>query len=518
MTTSHPDALPAISGEMILGEDTAGCVCVVASYVAVASLVSAATEDAGRRVMMSPALGDFVELTFVSIGPEPGQSGDRSAAVRRLTKSVLESDSQAGRSYFAVVVADPSAAEVERVLIECANSPFLAQLPIHLHGIAAREDRSNARNIVGSRQVAVADPGGWGQEYLVGELRRYADGLMRYFAAGQEGLSRSALDSIRARYEDYAVREHGEESPVPSVAAAAETPALPTSSGVSGPVVVSPSPAAGPLIPGPPSSAAQPSPPADVQLRRPDSLAQAVPGVPAYAPAVQAEIQQLPAARPRLGRLLNPRWHRARPPEPAAADQAVAPRVSALAYLLVVGDEIADDPAAWQRSRTALLTVDEKIASLRQATYSVRLLQGNELALRGETRPAGQLSRRDVKAPVSDADFAGVLAELRTITRRDFAHSTKPAARPAVIFFVSEPPLADSVTAEAFCELAGQATVIWVIPKELMDLMSSVFTNCDGVHVVEDGDSATDDIADVLNANTIAADTVESSAADDARA
>jgi len=199
--------------------------------------------------------------------------------------------------------------------------------------------------------------------------------------------------------------------------------------------------------------------------------------------------------------LLDARWTRANPPDPPEPDQAITPGISGLAYLLIVGDAIADDPAAWQRSRAALLAVDQKIAALRQAAYTVRLIEGDEEALRGEARPAGRLSRRDVRRPVSDADFAEVLNEIRKMIRRDIARTTgsgKSLARPAAVFFAPEPPLADSVTAEVFGELAQEASVMWVIPKGAKNLMSSAFTQPDGAHIVEDSDGAAADVADLL--------------------
>jgi hypothetical protein len=212
-------------------------------------------------------------------------------------------------------------------------------------------------------------------------------------------------------------------------------------------------------------------------------------------------------ARPRLLRLLDARWRRAKPAVPTVADQAATTTVSGLAYLLIIGEAITDDPEAWQRSRAALLAVDQKIAALRRAAYTVRLLEGDEEAMRGEERPAGQLSKRNVRSPVPDADFAGVLNEIRKLVRRDiarYAGSGRLTTRPAVVFFTSEPPLADSVTAEVFGEFAQEALVIWVVPKGARDLMSPTFTEYDDSFLVEDGDGAAGDIADLLIADATA--------------
>ena len=86
-------------------------------------MVSQVTEDAGRRIMMTPALGDFVEVYFLNIGPQPGFAGDHSAAVRLITEAVLAVGGNAARSHFAIVVADRSAATAARH--SCRRGPEL---------------------------------------------------------------------------------------------------------------------------------------------------------------------------------------------------------------------------------------------------------------------------------------------------------------------------------------------------------------------------------------------------------
>ena len=349
----------------------------------------------------------------------------------------------------------------------------------------------------------MAEPGAWGHGYLVDEVRHYADELMHVFAASQEGLTQDQLDSLRARYEETTESENGGEALAQPVATDSEPPApLSTHAAVPSPAVLPPSPIA-------PASAEQLD---DQSAALPEQAevesSPAVDAAPDLPEAADSEPEA--PARSRLRRLLDVRLHRGKPDEPAG--ETIEPPVSGLAYLLVLGEAIADDPAAWQRSRAALLAVDQKIAELRQAAYSVRLLQGDEQALQGESRPAGQLSRRDVKTKVSDADFAGVLTEIRTLIRRGglrSAGSGKPTARSAVVFFASEPPLADSVTAEVFAELAGEATVIWVIPRDVKALMAPAFAEPANVHVVDEGDGATDDVADLLIADASAADPVK---------
>jgi hypothetical protein len=485
MTGSEPDPLTAAGGE-VPGADTEGCRFVVASYEAAAPLVYAATADAARRIMMTPALGDFMELRFIDMGPRPRPSESRAAAAQRILEELLAYGDESGRNYFAIAVADRSAAEVELVLTECVNAPFLNTLPLWSHGIASLDDRRSANEVVSGASIAIAASGAWSHADLVDELRCRANDLLRHFAAGQQGLSRGELDSLRACYEQYVTLGRGEEPSENLDAAVAETPELPSE-----------------LVP-----AAQP-----------DILAaESPPSVPAESARAEASlppVSDLPAATPapplvRLPRWLEPRWRRRKQPEAGEDAETGAPISPGLAYLLITGDEPVDDQDAWQRSRMALLRVDAKIATLSQAAYMVRALQGDAEILRGELRQAGQLSRRDVRHQVADADFAAVLTEIRALLRRDLrraAASGEPPARPVVVFFAPDPPFADSVIGDAFSQLAQEASIIWVMPKDAMELLAPAFAKPLDVHVLSEHENVADEIADLL-ISTAAATTV----------
>jgi len=485
VTVSEPDALTAVADSEVPGADTEGCRLVVASYEAAAPLVSAVTADAARRIMMAPALGDFMELRFVDMGPRPGPSEDRSPAVRLIMEELLAPGSESGRNHLAIAVADRSAAEVQLVLTECANAPFPTTPPLRLHGVASVDDRRSADEVVLNASIAIAPSGAWSHADLVDELRRHANELLGHFAAGQQGLSRAELDSLRADYEQHVRRELGGEPADDPAAAVPDAPERP-----------------------PPTA-----PPA-----QPDILAvespQPVQAQPVQAQPVQAGLSRLPtpdppAAVPASSRVPLPRWlvhprrWRGKQPEPSESGRAEAPRIAGLAYLLITGDAIADDRAAGQASRAVLLRVDAKIATLQRVAYLVRVLQGDAETLRGELRPAGQVSRRDVRHQVDGTDFAAVLEEIRALLRRDLARATKsgePLARPAVVLFAPDPPLADSVAAAVFSHLAQEASIIWVMPKEAMDLLASAFTEPPlHVHVLPDHEDVADEIAGLLN-------------------
>ena len=121
--------------------DSRGCLCVVVSFVSAARTIVEVTAEAAKRTMMSPVLSDFIELRFADLGPQPGQAGDRSAAVRRVTDALLTPQGIAGRNYFAVVVVDRSAAVAEQMLSDCAASPFLTPLRARFLGISNSDDR-----------------------------------------------------------------------------------------------------------------------------------------------------------------------------------------------------------------------------------------------------------------------------------------------------------------------------------------------------------------------------------------
>lgn len=481
--SSEPDALMAIADGEVSGADTEGCRLVVASYEAAAPLVSAATADAARRIMMAPALGDFMELRFVDIGPGLGRSNNRSAAARLILEELLAPGDECGRNYFAIAVADRSAAEVELVLTECVNAPFLNTVPVRLHGIASLDDRRSAGEVVSGVPIAISASGAWSHADLVDELRRHANELLRHFAAGQRGLSHGELDSLRASYEQYVMLGRGEQPSEDPDAAVPGTPELASES----------VPAAQPDI------LAAESPPSAAPV-------EAAPAGHASAEPSLSPVPDLPTATaPPLVRLprwlLDPPWRRGKQPEPDAGTETEAPRIPGLVYLLITGDEITGDPASWQRSRTALLRLDAKIAAIPRAAYRVRVLQSDAEALRGELRGAGRLAKKDVRHPVADTDFAAVLEELRALLRRDLTRATasgEPVARPVVVFFAPDPPLADSVTADVFSHLVQEALIIWVVPKEAIALLSAAFTEPLHVHVLPEHEDMADEIAGLL--------------------
>jgi hypothetical protein len=166
-----------------------------------------------------------------------------------------------------------------------------------------------------------------------------------------------------------------------------------------------------------------------------------------------------------------------------------------------MGEAIVENRAAWKRGRSALLDIDAKIATAPRADFRIRVLHGDEQIRRGELRPAGQLTRRNLKGPVTHADFAGVVAEIRAMLARDRILAQAPGtppARPAVVFFAPDPPLADPAAAQAFRELAEGASVLWIVPKAAAELIAPAFTEAPGTRFLIDNDAVAGEVAALL--------------------
>jgi hypothetical protein len=325
---------------------------------------------------------------------------------------------------------------------------------------------------------------------MVDELRRHANELLIHFAAGRQGLSHSQLDSLRDSYEQY-VRLGQGEAPAGEQGAAVpdERPAEPAPPAL--PDILAPEP--------PPPAARTAAAPAEAGTGEAGTgeagTGEAGKGAP---PPVVPPLARLPRW------LLGPPWRRGKQqqPEPGLGAPAEAPRAPGLAYLLITGSEIADDPASWQRSRAALLRLDAQIAAIPRAAYQVRALQGDEEGLHGDLREAGQVAKKDLRYPVTDTDFAAVLDEMRALLRRDITRTTASGehlARRVVVIFAADPPLADSVTADVFSHLAQEASIIWVLPKPRVAMLSRPFTEPPHVHVLPEYDDVADEIAALLS-------------------
>jgi hypothetical protein len=69
----------------------------------------------------------------------------------------------------------------------------------------------------------------------------------------------------------------------------------------------------------------------------------------------------------------------------------------------------------------------------------------------------------------------------------------RAAARPAVVFYAADPPVADAVTAQEYRGLAAEASVTWVVPECSAALMAPVFSG--GARILTDYHAVADEIA-----------------------
>lgn len=402
---------------------------------------------------------------------------------------------------------------------------------------------------------------------LVDVLRRFAGELQQHFAARYEsGLSAAEIEAIRAKYGQPAASEAaagdsegatGSQSAAAAATVAATVAATAVAAtAVAGTAVAqtAPDPAADLLAEDLRAAdlladgAAEADHPGQADGQGASGRDRETPATAASGTSGDGAPELVPAARAAV-------------PSPAEADEAqpgsrrkrwitglrrkkvqrqdedpgeAGPKTEALAYLLVLGDlvlgdETLGDEAALNQGRSALLETDKAIAGLPGFAYRTRVLYGDEEGLRGDLRDAGSLTRRDVRRTVASADFAAVLEGIGAWLRRDgvpppmadsvpspiadgasppTADRVPPTAdgapkRTVVVFFALEPPLADTVAAEVFHDLARRVPIIWVLPKNARSLLSEAFTSPPCVRVIPSEEGAAHEVAAVLAGRAI---------------
>ena len=553
------DELGAGRGE----PDSEGCLLVVAGYADIAAVLGPVTAEAAASIMRSsPELGDFFDLRFADIGPRPGSPSGRADAIAHIAGELTRPAGAAGRHYFALVVADRSAAVAEQLLAECRAHPVIAGLPMRCRGLASTDDRrpGTGEAAAGSPAANIVFPaaGAWDRASLVHELRSFAAELLTDFAAGNEpALTPGQVSQLLSAEEQNPAEEqaHGpamdDQAPGPQPAPSPDAlspprdephPQLPERA----PVLWRPAvPDAGrrprrlpalwrarhadePAV-GRPAAAAevQPHDPAmDDQAPGP----QPAPSPDALSPLRDERHPQLPERAPvlwrpavpgagRRPRRLPALWRARHADEPAvgrpAAAAEVQPRPACVALLILIGDEDTDDEGTWRRGRSVLLEIDKNLAAAPQADYRVRVLRSTGDAAMSEPRYAGKLTRRDIRRPTASLDFPRVLGIIRTAVKRGRAAggiTSSPATRPTIVFFAADVPLADAVTARLYSELAREASIMWIVPEQLADLLSPAFRE-EGEWVVNDHRAVAGEVMTLLH-NTES--TTETTGADEA--
>jgi hypothetical protein len=434
------------------GDDGEGCLCLVASYSKRAGLIARMTAEAMNLITMSPMLSDFLQLRFVDLGPEPGQAGDRFRPVRRVAAELGKAPGDAGRNHFALIVVDKSAMAIEELVGRCGAEPFLAGLRMRFAGISSRDDRPDDGRFA---NIASSPTGTWQREKageLVDALYRQCEELLPYFATrGEPGLTPAEFATLR--------RLHEHSAPDVADEGAQEDEAVP-----------------------------------DLLDDADDGTGGAVAG---GAPAAAQQSGLVV-----LGWLPKVPWYRRNKVAQAPVGVPVpAPEAMGLVHLFVAADPDAGEDPALGHLRAAILQVDKRLAAQHVCSYRVRLVYGADGDLRGELGAAGQLGRRAAHRSVRAGDFAALFKGVRAALRRDGVLVEAAAraegltvARPAVVVFTADPPMADGGAVVAFRDLAAEATVVWVVPKDSEGLVSPAFSDKPGVAVVTEYQTVAEDI------------------------
>lgn len=482
-------------------DDTEGCLCLVVGYAKRDGLIARVTSEAGRRIMMSPALGDFLQLRYVDLGLRPGQAGDRSRLVRRIVADLMAAQETAGRSHFALVVIAKSAVAIEELLGSCAADPFLVGLRTRFAGVASFDDRTPGNGVM---DIMTSPAGSWRNETeLIDALRQRCEELPRYFAArGEPGLTRAELAALRRDHARPAADAGGQEGDDGGVQDQTAAPDVlddePQAAGTAADQDPAPVAAAGDV------------PAGSVAGRLAAMRASRwLPGVPGRRGKEAADADDPDAAAPDA----------AAPdaPAPDAVPDAAVPEAPArtamgLVYLLMVVDQHAAADPALGRLRAALLDLDRRLAAESACEYQVRAIHGGDDRLRGELQGAGRLARRSAKRSVRTAgDFAAVLKGIRGSLRRDrgLVQTMATAAGltvvpPTVVIFTADPPMPDLGGAAVFGDLAAEAMVVWVVPEKLEGLVSPAFGAASGAAVLGENQAVADDIVDLMHAGVFA--------------
>lgn len=482
MTTGEPLTGSPAPSAAFADDDTEGCLCLVAGYAKEGGLIARVTAEAERQVMMSPALGDFLQLRYVDLGPRPGPVGDRSRPVRRIVADLMTVQETAGRSHFALIVIAKSATTIEELLGNCAAEPFLVRLGMRLAGIASTDDRQQGD---GSVEITSSPEGTWHNERkLIDALRQRCAELPRYFAARSEpGLTRAEFAALR---DDHVQPEADADGPGGDAGGAPDEVSVPD------------------LLDGAPeatgSASDQDAAPADTAGDAP-------------AESAAGHLSVISAFR----RLPRVHWPRGKQEAASAGDpetalpQEPARTAMGLVYLLMVVDQDAAADPALERLQAALLDMDRRLAAEALCGYQVRVIHGRDDHLRGELQDAGRLGRRDAKRMIKTADFTVVLKVIRGSLRRDcgLVQTIATAAGltaipPTVVIFTADPPMAELDAGDVFADLAAEAKVVWVVPRRLEGLVSPAFGAASGATVLEESQAVADEILAVMPAGALA--------------
>jgi hypothetical protein len=442
--------------------DSRGCRLLVASYSDVAPVVRAVTARARDHILQSPTLGDFVDLLFADLGARPDQQAEpdpagHADAVARVVTALTQPSQDADLSYFALLIADRSAAAAARVLASCEADPVIGALPMRCRVLASIDDRACGADT--AVEVNLPPDGPWRRDDLVAEVQHYAEELLMFFSAGHKrGLTLAELNALRPPAAGPADAPAGEQA-AETADALAPSPILPVPE-PSPRELESPEPSPRELEPPEPS---------------PRELESAVPTATVAGPPRPPRPRSFP-------RLRGPRVRR----EPAPESEP--PAASVVVYLVLAAAESAPDRAGWRRGRSVLVELDKRLARTPGVAYLTRMLDAT-VPGDDKLRPAGRLSARDIRHPASFLDFAAALGSVPAVLRADYQRAVQEApltAPPVLVIYAADAPLADAITSARYAVLAAKVPVLWILPGTSARLLSAVFRDGTRVHVSTD--------------------------------
>ena len=459
-------------------QDSVGCLLVIAGYDDISAALRLVTEQAISHINVSPELGDFFEVRFVGLGRRqaPDEALDEVAA--RAAAALTRPTGSAERHYFALMLADRSAALVARMLDECGQHAVIGRLPIRYRGLASVEDRlpgqadperpgltGEASEIMaaGVDGIVVASAGAWRRAGLVYQVEQFARELLHDFASAAEaGLTGAQLGRLRldAREDTTELR--------------------------------SPGPLIDELTPVPADQATQPGPSLLPMATANRELARRAAAPQASYPLPSPARRLLPGGRLdawRVGRLWSPARLAAggTPAGEHAPDAERQPRVPALVVLALVGDEGRHDLGSWRRGRSVLLEIDEKLAAADPGRYLVRALRRAGDAGMTEPLEPGRLTRHHIGRPALILNFPRVLNLIRSAVEQ------QRAPQATVVLFAAAAPLADAVTMATYRQLADETAINWIVPERVADLLSPRFKE-GGARKIDDRAAVADEI------------------------
>ena len=528
--------IPDVPATIPIQPDTEGCLLVVAGYADIAQVLGPVTAEAAASInRTSPELGDFFELRFADIGPRSEAPSCHADAVSRIAAELTRPTSPTARYYFALVVADRSAAATEQLIEECQTHKVIAALPMRYRGLASTDDRRTAPDERASgtatAEIIISSAGAWDRVSLVRDLRSFATELLLDFAAGNEpGLTLSQLsqlsparnqDSVDEQPQGHARADQAPPSDVLSPQREEPHPQPPKQEAVLWRPTIPPANRRPRHLPALWRGRHGTGPPADERSQDRAWTDQAPPSEvlspqreePHPQPPKQEVVLWRPTIpdvtrRPRHLPALRRGRHATRSTNDLSADEQ-PPDFGRVAMLILLGDEDTDDKGTWRRGRSVMLEIDKKFASTSQADYQVRTLGSTGNAAMSEPRRAGKLTRRDMRRPNASLDFPRILSNIRTAIKRDRVAGIagSPTTRPVIIFFAADVPLADAVTTGIYGELADEASITWIVPQDMEDLLSPILKE-QSTWVLPDHQAVADEFITLLQ-RTQTAETAE---------